>query len=168
MIRLSCPQCAAALKAPAAAAGFDRDQEQRPTGPRSTIPRFSAFGKGWGPLCEKPLARDERPNPAFRDMYPTAGSTLWLNPKGRDERFPSAPAVALMTGRDGLRTAERGLENDVYRASINSDGSGVVFLSRSGVLHGYSERLDPIFAERLEQMPEYAAQAGRFGIQPHE
>jgi hypothetical protein len=57
--------------------------------------------------------------------------------------FPSAPAVALTTDRAGTKLAERGLAYDIYRADVNADGSGMLFLSRDGILHGYTEMLEP-------------------------
>ena len=37
-----------------------------------------------------------------------------------------------------------------------------------GVLHGYSDRIEQILAERVDDLPEYRAQAGRLGIDPRE
>jgi hypothetical protein len=62
------------------------------------------------------------------------------------------------------KIAERDLPFDVYRCDVNGDGSGMLFMSRDGVLHAYSKGLDMLFTERVEELPEYAAQAKRFGI----
>jgi len=134
--------------------------------PRSAAPHFVVSGNGWVLANEETLTPAERPDPAFRHVFPTASSTLWLDPKGRRTEFPTAPAIALMTDRAGAPLAERGLAYDVYRTDVNSDGSGVLFLSREGVLHGYTERLEGLVLERVVDMPEYVAQANRFGIQP--
>jgi hypothetical protein len=99
-------------------------------------------------------------------MFQTAGSTLWIDPTGRRVGFPSSPAVALTTDRAGTKLAERGLPYDVYRADVNADGSGMLFLSRDGILHGYTEILEPQLTESVADLPEYAAQAKRFGIEP--
>jgi hypothetical protein len=135
---------------------------------RSAVPHFVVSGMDWVLEREEALPPTERPDPAFRQVFPTAGSTLWLDPKGRRTDFPTAPAIALTTDRAGATLAERGLAYDVYRTDVNSDGSGVLFLSREGVLHGYTERLEALVLERVVDMPEYAAQANRFGIQLHE
>lgn len=127
---------------------------------------FRASGSGWIISKETPLPPGERPDPAFRQMYPTAGSTWWLDAKGQRASFPSAPAIAFTTDRGGVRLAERGLDHDVYRADINGDGSGMLFLSREGILHGYSETFEPLLLESVADIPEYAAQAQRFGITP--
>lgn len=135
---------------------------------RSALPHFVVSGKGWVLTREEALPPTERPDRAFRQVFPTAGSTLWLDPKGRRAEFPTAPAIALTTDRAGAKLAECGLAHDVYRADVNGDGSGVLFLSREGVLHGYTERLEALVLERVADLPEYAAQANRFGIQLHE
>ena len=135
---------------------------------RSTLPRFIVSGNGWALTREEALPPNEGPDPAFRQVYPTAGSTLWVDPKGRRVGFPSAPAVALTTDRVGARLAERGLAYDVYRTDVNADGSGMLFLSRDGILHGYTETLEPLLAEWVADLPEYAAQAARFGIELRE
>ena len=88
---------------------------------RRTLPHFIVSGNGWALAKEEALPPSERPNPAYKRMFPTAGSTLWIDPKGRREGFPSAPAVALTTDRAGARVAERGLSYDVYRADVNAD-----------------------------------------------
>lgn len=135
---------------------------------RSALPHFVVSGMGWALAREEALPPTDRPDPAFKQVFPTAGSTLWLDPKGRRAEFPTAPAIALTTDRAGARLAECGLAYDVYRADVNDDGSGVLFLSREGVLHGYTERLEALVLERVADLPEYAAQANRFGIQLHE
>ncbi len=133
---------------------------------RSDLPRFQVSGNGWALTNEEALPMNERPNPAYSQMFQTAGSAIWIDPKGRRIGFPTAPAVALTTDRAGARLAEGGLVHDVYRTDVNADGSGMLFLSRDGILHGYTNMLEPILIESLAVLPEYAAQAKRFGIDP--
>ncbi|MGO9116045.1 MAG: J domain-containing protein [Desulfomonilaceae bacterium] len=133
-------------------------------GSRGNLPHFIVSGNGWAFTGAEVLPPDERPDPAFRNVYPTAGVTVWVDPKGRRAGFPSAPAVARTTDRAGVRLAERGLAYDVYRTDVNADGSGMLFLSRDGILHGYTEKLEPLLAERIADLPEYTEQAARFGI----
>ena len=85
-------------------------------------------GNGWALSREEALPPTERPDPAFKRVFPTAGSTLWLDPKGRRAEFPTAPAIALTTDRSGAKLVECGLAHDVYRADVNDGGSGVLFL----------------------------------------
>lgn len=140
----------------------DRDAEE----PRSKPPRFTVTGDGWMLISEEALAPEKRPDSAYRETFHTSGSTIWVDPKGRRVEFPTAPAVALTTDRTGTKLAENGLAYDVYRAAVNPDGSGMLFLSRNGILHGYTEILESILAERVADLPEFVEQAKRFGIDP--
>src|SRR5262249_42801379 len=109
-----------------------------------------------------------RPDPAFREVFHTARRTYWLDPNGKREGFETASAVLRVTGQDGQATAERGLRHDVYRSDVNADGTGILFLSRQGALHGYADDLTSILQESISDLPEYHAQAERLGIAPHE
>lgn len=133
---------------------------------RRKPPRFSVSGDGWKLTREEALAPEKRPDAAYRETFHTGGSTIWLDPKGRREQFPTAPAVVLTTDRTGVPLAERELPYDVYRADVNADGSGMLFLSRDGFLHGYTEMVESILVERVADLPEFIEQAKRFGIDP--
>jgi hypothetical protein len=82
--------------------------------------------------------------------------------------FEHAASVLRVTNREGHVVAERGLAHDVYRSDVNGDGTGILFLSREGMLHGYTEALNLFIEESLARLPEYRAQADRFGIGPRE
>ena len=116
---------------------------------------------------EEPLPAEKRPHSAYRETFHTAGTTVWIDPAGKRVEFPTAAAVVLTTDRQGQRLAERGIGFDVYRADVNGDGSGMLFLSRDGILHGYTEMVEPFLVERVADLPEYAEQAKRFGIDPN-
>ncbi len=134
--------------------------------PRSE--RFEVQGEGWVLAAEEKLPPADRPNPTYKDVFPTGRYTHWLDPKGKREGFEYAASVLRVTDREGQVVAERGLAHDVYRSDVNADGTGILFLSREGVLHGYTEALAPFIEESLADLPEYRAQADRFGIGPHE
>ncbi len=129
---------------------------------------FSVEGIGWAIANEEKLAKDDRPDPAFKEVFHTGRYTHWLDPKGKREGFEFAAAVLRVTAPDGSVAAERGLGHDVYRSDVNADGTAVLFLSREGVLHGYTESILPILEARLLDLPEYRAQAERLGIEPRE
>lgn len=147
------------------ASAADTD-EATETSPKSKLPRFQVSGNGWAIQSESPLPPAERPNTAYRETFHTSGSTVWIDPSGKRTDFPTSPAVVLTTGRDGARLGEQGLAFDIYRSDVNGDGSGMLFLSREGVLHGYTNTVEPILLENLAEIPEYAEQAKRFGIDP--
>jgi hypothetical protein len=148
--------------------GDGADAAPRGRAARGAEPRFAADGAGWRVVREERLAPADRPDFAYRDAFHTGRHTHWLDPKGRRAGFETAAAVVRVTDRGGQVTAERGLAYDVYRADVNADGSGILFLSRDGVLHGYADDLTPFLEERLEELPEYQAQAARLGIAPRE
>jgi hypothetical protein len=131
---------------------------------RSNQACFTVSGEGWRIQREESLSPQGRPNPAYRQMFPTNRSTTWLDPKGRREDFPDARTIVMTTDRNGDKIAERGLPLDAYRSDVNGDGSGMLFMSTEGVLHAHSEKLETLFVEQVKELPEYAAQAKRFGI----
>ena len=126
--------------------------------------KFAVFGSGWKLLSELKLNEQERPNPAYKSMSPTSGSTVWLDNKGRREDFPDARTIIKTTAADGRQIAEQGLSLDVYRSDVNTDGSAMLFMSADGILHAYDDKLQATFIERVAALPEYEAQAQRFGI----
>jgi hypothetical protein len=65
--------------------------------------RFAVFGEGWRVQREESLSPKDLPNPAYRQMFPTSGSTTWLAPKGRREDFPSALTVVMTINRSGAQ-----------------------------------------------------------------
>lgn len=135
---------------------------------RGTLPRFVVDGDNWELTSEEKLAAEDRPNPSYKDVYPTSGSTYWLDTKGHREGLEDAASVLQVTDRAGEVAAERGLAYDVYRADVNTNGSAILLMSRDGVLHGYSDHLEQLLADRVEDFPEYRAQAERLGIERRE
>jgi hypothetical protein len=131
-------------------------------------PNFVVEGDDWTIASEEKLAPADRPDSAFKKVFHTGRYTNWLDPKGKREGFEYAASVLRVTGREGHVTAERGLNYDVYRSDVNADGTGILFLSREGILHGYTEAIVPCLEARLLDLPEYQAQAERLGIEPQE
>ena len=157
------------VRLPMSPAAWEERRQQTESAPqRSTVPQFHGEGEGWEPSKPEKLLAAERPDPAFKEAYHTGRSTFLLDPKGKTERFPTSPSVLRVISSAGAVIGDRGLSHDVYRADVNADGSAILFLSREGVLHAYSDNLAPLFAQWLEDMPEYRAQAERLGIQPRE
>lgn len=158
------------VRLPMAPASWEERRRPAESAPadRVKIPLFRADGEGWEPLLPEKLAASERPDPTFREAYHTSGSTFWVDPKGKTERFNTAPSVLRAIDRRGKLVGDRGLSHDVYRTDVNADGSAVLFLSRDGVLHAYSDDLSPLFAEWLTDLPEYRAQAERLTIPARE
>ena len=138
------------------------------TSAKEKPPLFEVDGVDWTLASADRLPPAERPAAHYKDVYPTAGYTYWLDPKGHRDGFENAAAVLRVTDRTGSQVAERGLPHDAYRVDVNPSGSGIFLLSRDGVLHGYSETLDPLISESVANLPEFSACAKRLGIAEHE
>lgn len=130
--------------------------------------RFTVHGEGWSVRAQEKLMIADRPDPAYKIGLLTSRSTFWLDLKGRRDGFEQSPAVVRVTNDSGDVISESGLPFDIYRSDANADGSAAIFLSRGGILHAYSDSLEPLLAEKLEEAPEYAAQASRLGIDARE
>jgi hypothetical protein len=126
--------------------------------------RFVVEGRGWEIAEERKLAPAERPDPCYKEVFHTGRFTHWLDPKGHRVGFEDAASVVRVTDARGRVVAERGLAHDTCPADVNADGTGILFLSRAGMLHGYSQSLDPFLLESLPELPEFQAQAERLGI----
>jgi hypothetical protein len=152
----------------ATAAAGETTRSNTTTRGRSKEPAFLVEGADWSLGREEKLAPNDRPDPSFRDVLHTGRYTYWVDAKGKREGFEYADAVIQVTDRAGRRVAERGLAHDVYRADVAPLGTGVLFLSRGGVLHGYTNDLTLFLEERLFDLAEYQAQADRLGIDARE
>jgi hypothetical protein len=139
----------------------DASRENRPA-------RFESEGKGWEVGSEEKLPANERPDPAFREALHTSHGTFWIDPRGKTERFPTQPSVLRVIDRSGASKPDRGLDFDVYRSDVNASGSAILFLSRDGVVHGYTSDLELVIAARLRDIPEFQVQAERLGISPRD
>lgn len=155
------------VRLPKAPAAWE-ERASRTVDKQPAQPRFVVEADGWIIESEEKLAPADRPDPAFKEVFPTGRYTYWLDPKGKRERFEHSVSVLRVTDRQGGLLAERGISHDAYRSDVNSEGTGILFLSREGVLHGYTERLDSFIEERLSDLPEYQAQAERLGIELRE
>lgn len=159
------------VRLPMAPAAWDERERRGRQGGDVRHPKASLFtvvGADWSVDDPIALAKDERPDPAFRQAFHTAGNSYWLDPRGRSKGFEASPSVLRVTDRTGTVTVERGLSFDVYRSDANTDGSGIIFLSRDGILHAYDHTLTTLFAERVAELPEYAAIDKRLGIPDRE
>ncbi|WP_291980605.1 J domain-containing protein [Luteitalea sp.] len=157
------------MRLPMAPARWSERADQAQSGkPAKTQPTFIVEGEGWTVAAQEKLAPADRPNLAFKEVFPTSRYTYWLDPKGKRDGFEHAASVLRVTDAEGAEVSTGGLAHDVYRADVNGDGSGILFLSREGILHGYTPTLNQFLEERLLDQPEYQAQARRLGIEPRE
>lgn len=155
-------------KAPAVWEEREARAESRSEAGADTTDLFMVEGADWVVDDPKTLAKEEKPDPSFKRMFFTSGQSYALDPRGRSPGHEHCPAILRATDRAGALRAERGLTHDVYREDVNIDGSGILFLSREAVLHGYDDTLSPLLAMRIGDLPEYRAASKRLEISDHQ
>jgi hypothetical protein len=154
--------------APASWEAHDRRRRQGSQRRDAKAPLFEVVGADWSAENPVTLSKDERPDPAFKQAFHTGYHSYWVDPRGRSKGYETCPTVVRVTNRTGAVIAERGLPFDVYRADVNTGGSGILFLSRDGILHAYDHTLSTLLTERVADLPEYLAVDKRLGIPERE
>jgi len=125
---------------------------------------FRVEGAGWSIVAEEKLLPDERPDPAFRDVFLGPTYTYWLASRQKKAQSELTKAALRVVDRSGLRVFAQGLRHDVYRADASPSGSGFLAMARDGGLHGYDSQLRAFLFASVSALPEFRAQAQRLGI----
>ena len=108
------------------------------------------------PSVEKtPVA--ERPDTAFRRLYPTSSGLLMLDDLGKADGLGQIEAAALRYDRQGKLVAKKALRHGIYRVGVHPFGGGLIALSRDGVIHAYNDQLDLAFETTAAEAPEILA-----------
>lgn len=119
---------------------------------------------GWELLSVEKIPLDERPDPAFRRIYPMDTGLIMVDDLGNSETSGSAPAAAVRFGREGNRIADASLYHDIYRIGVNALGRGLIAISRDCVAHAYDDSLINILETSLRDSPEIRALQQRLEI----
>ena len=106
----------------------------------------------------------ERPDPAFRKLYPNDSGLLMVDDLGNAEGMEHSEASALQYDRTGKVGAKAGFGHGVYRTGMHPLGKGFIAMSKECVLHAYDEHLQSIFETPLDKSPEIRALRNRFHI----
>jgi hypothetical protein len=125
---------------------------------------FEIRDAGWRIVVVEKIPATERPDTAFRQMYPTESGLVLIDDLGKADGFGQIDAAALRYDREGVLAAKKGLHHGVYRVGVHPLGHGLIAMSRDSVLHAYDELLDPILETALSQAPEIVAFRKRFEI----
>ncbi len=145
-----------------------RWQEAQVTRERAVVPEpsepFEIRDAKWTIVAVEKTPATDRPDPAFRQMYPTASGLVMIDDLGKAEGLGPIDAAALRYDREGKLAAMRGLHHGVYRVGVHPLGRGLIAMSRNCDLHAYDDRLDPIMETALVQAPEIVALRKRFQI----
>lgn len=135
---------------------------------RAAVPEppepFEIRDAGWKIVAVEKIPTTERPDTAFRQMYPTESGLVMIDDLGRAEGLGQIDAAALRYDREGKLAAKKGLHHGVYRVGIHPLGHGLIAMSRDCVVHAYDDYLDPILETALTQAPEIVALRKRFEI----
>jgi DnaJ domain len=118
----------------------------------------------WQLASIEKLAAYERPDPAFRLLYPVDCGLLMFDDLGHARGFGPIQAAALRYDRAGGLAAKAGFARDLYRLGVHSIGRGFIAMSSDCVVHAYDENLKPLFETGLAEVPELQPLRGRFAI----
>ena len=118
----------------------------------------------WQLASIEKLAAHERPDPAFRLLYPVDCGLLMFDDLGHARGFGPIQAAALRYDRAGGLAAKAGLARDIYRLSVHPLGRGFIAMSADCVVHAYDENLKPLFETGLAEAPELQPLRGHFAI----
>ena len=130
---------------------------------------FELLGEpGWDLSTPAKLAKEERPDRAYRLDFSARSGTFLIDDLGRAEAYPGTPAAVMSFVPSGALIANRPLSWDVYRHQVNPLGHGFFGVSSEQVLHCYDEQLRTLVAFPLSNTPELRAARSRLGIRDDE
>ncbi len=125
---------------------------------------FEVREANWRVVSVEKLAAAERPDPAFRRLYPVDCGLFMIDDLGKAQGLGPIQAAALRYDRQGRLTAKAGFAHGVYRLGVHPRGRGLITMSPDCVLHAYNQDLQPLLETGLADSPEIRALRGRFDI----
>lgn len=134
------------------------------TTPTEIDGHFRVVDADWKIAKVESIPMSERPDPAFRKLYPNDSGLLMVDDLGNAEGMEHSEASALQYDRTGKVGAKAGFGHGVYRTGMHPPGRGFIAMSKECVLHAYDEHLQSIFETPLDKSPEIRALRNRFRI----
>ncbi len=135
---------------------------------RAAVPEplepFEIRDADWKIVAVEKIPATERPDTAFRQMYPTDSGLVMIDDLGKAEGLGPIEAAVLRYDREGKVAAKKGLHHGIYRVGVHPFGRDLIAMSRECILHVYDERLDLILETTLAEAPEIAVLRKRFEI----
>jgi len=125
---------------------------------------FEIRGAKWRLRWVEKLPAAERPDPAFRRLYPIASGLLLIDDLGHAQGFGSIQAAALRLDRTGRPAAKAGFAHRLYRLGVHPLGRGLLAMSDDCVLHAYDDELRPLRQVALADSAQIQAFQRRFKI----
>ncbi len=118
----------------------------------------------WSEIVVEPIAKDNRPDPAFRRHYSTRGGALSFDDLAKSDASLGAPGAVMFSNAKGKPGAQAPLRRDPYHISVHPEGDGFALRSKSNVLTVYGGDLQVDFETDLERAPEVVANRDRLGL----
>ncbi|WP_162150011.1 J domain-containing protein [Roseivivax halodurans] len=137
---------------------------KNPPGLPRTEEAFSDPAGAWSEITVEPIAKADRPDPAFRRDFTTAGGTISVDDLGKSDAAHGAPGAVRFSDGAGAARVTTALRRDVYRMAVHPDGDGFAGLSKSNVLTVYDGDGRVDFETDLSLAPEVAANRDRLGL----
>lgn len=135
---------------------------------KTTVPgaeeHFEVRDADWQITAAEKIPPAQRPDTAFRLMYPTDSGLVMIDDLGKADGFGRIEAAVLRYDRSGELAAKAGLHQDVYRIGVHPLGRGLIAMSRDCVVHAYDDHFEPILETSLAEAPEILALRKRFEI----
>jgi hypothetical protein len=114
------------------------------------------------------IPKEERPDPAFRKVFPVNKRILYVDDLGNSEEFNDSPVAIKLVDQNGNEIVSKGLEFDIYKYGINPFGNGYAFISKDHVLHTYDLGFNNLFTTSIENFPEVISAKNKFEISENE
>jgi hypothetical protein len=118
----------------------------------------------WAVETIETIPTEEKPDTAFRKLYPLDSGLLMVDDLGKAEGLGQIPAAALRYSRSGELLTKKPLLHDTYRLDVNPMGRGLIAMSKNCEVHAYDDALEPIFETTLRDLPEIMAIRKRLDI----
>lgn len=118
----------------------------------------------WGEIVVEPIAKDDRPDPAFRKHYSTRGGALSFDDLAKSDASLGAPGAVMFSNAKGQSGTPVSLHRDPYHISVHPEGEGFALRSKSNVLTVYDVDLKVDFETDLARAPEVLANRDRLGL----
>lgn len=118
----------------------------------------------WSEIVIEPIAKSDRPDPAFRRHYSTRGGALSFDDLAKSEASLGAPGAVMFSDAKGRPGTPAPLRRDAYHISVHPEGDGFALRSKSGVLTVYRGDFSIDFEIDLDGAPEVDANRERLGL----
>lgn len=139
-------------------AGREKVTVAKPTAP------FAIRDANWQITEVEAIPLAQRPDTAFRRLYPTNSGLFVIDDLGNAEGLGQIEAAALRYDQAGRLAVKKSLNHGVYRVGVHAMGHGLVAMSKDCILHAYDDELRPFLETALADAPEITVLRDRFEV----